>query len=480
LPLWCGSAFSHSTSDREPEMNAPFERRLGEADMAGPLAPSLERRRVRIYLSMVLVDVAILLGGFGLMELVYLGWTRTTHLFEAQLLLPLYLTLALYERTYSIRALRDWRFASFQASIALFLAAGLLLFVVFYAKTTAAFSRVVFTGGMAFSLLMLAASRRWLCWWMRRAWGASVVNELVIEAGGPPIALADAIRVNARERRLVTEPSETETVDRIGHCMLNMDRVIVSCPFSQRNQWAQILRAAGVRGEIVTNQLDELAPIGLVVSEGWRSLVVSTGPLGMRQRVMKRAFDVFVALGALIVTLPIFVLAALAIKLEDGGPVFFVQRRLGRGNRFFSMYKFRSMRAESGDLAGTRSASFDDDRTTRVGRFIRRTSIDELPQLFNVLRGDMSVVGPRPHAIGSQAGDKLFWEIDGAYWDRHSLKPGVTGLAQIRGHRGATDEEKHLTDRLDADLEYIAGWSLWGDAMIVLKTLGVIVHPRAF
>ena len=94
---------------------------------------------------------------------------------------------------------------------------------------------------------------------------------------------------------------------------------------------------------------------------------------------------------------------------------------------------------------------------TRVGRFIRRTSIDELPQLVNVLRGEMSMVGPRPHALGSQAGDKLFWRIDQAYWRRHSLKPGLTGLAQIRGFRGATDEEADLQNRLDADLEYIRG-----------------------
>jgi lipopolysaccharide/colanic/teichoic acid biosynthesis glycosyltransferase len=117
---------------------------------------------------------------------------------------------------------------------------------------------------------------------------------------------------------------------------------------------------------------------------------------------------------------------------------------------------------------------------TPIGRFIRRTSIDELPQLLNVLRGEMSLVGPRPHAVGSQAGDKLFWRIDAAYWNRHSLKPGLTGLAQIRGFRGATEEEADLQNRLDADLEYIRTWSPWGDALIVLKTLGVLVHRQAF
>jgi len=160
--------------------------------------------------------------------------------------------------------------------------------------------------------------------------------------------------------------------------------------------------------------------------------------------------------------------------------VFFVQRRLGRGNRFFGMYKFRSMRAERADADGARSASREDDRVTRIGRFIRRTSIDELPQLVNVLRGEMSMVGPRPHAVASQAGDKLFWQIDATYWNRHSLKPGLTGLAQIRGYRGATEVEADLQNRLDADLEYISTWSPWADALIVLKTLRVLVHRQAF
>ncbi len=461
-------------------MNAPFENQLSTVRVGAPLAPSLERRRVRLYLFMVVLDVAILLAGFGAMEQLYQGFVRSNPLFEAQLLIPLYLTLALYQRTYSIQALRDARFAIIQASTALLLSAGLLLFVVFYAKSTAAFSRVIFTGGMAITLTLFVASRRTLEWWLRRAWGARIVNELVIYADGPKVHLPGAIRVRAGQYGLLPDVSDPASLDRIGLCLVNMDRVIVSCEFDQRNQWAQVLRAAGVRGEIVTDKLDGLAPIGLTVSDGWHSFVVSNGPLGMRQRVMKRAFDVVVATCALIATLPIFLLTALAIKLEDGGPLFFVQRRLGRGNTFFSVYKFRSMRVETGDEAGARSASPDDDRTTRVGRFIRCTSIDELPQLFNVLKGERSMVGPRPHAIGSQAGDKLFWEVDGAYWDRHSLKPGVTGLAQIRGYRGATDEEKHLTDRLSADLEYITRWSLWGDALIVLKTLGVLVHPRAF
>lgn len=132
------------------------------------------------------------------------------------------------------------------------------------------------------------------------------------------------------------------------------------------------------------------------------------------------------------------------------------------------------------DADGERSAAKEDDRITRVGRFIRRTSLDELPQLINVLTGAMSMVGPRPHALGSKAGSKLFWQVDHKYWQRHGLRPGITGLAQIRGHRGATDTDDHLTDRLLADLEYVEGWSLWRDIGILILTLRVLTHDRAF
>lgn len=458
-------------------MNAPLDIKGEIARHAKPLAPSLEQRRVRLYLFMLLLDAALILGSYGLVEQLYLS---RVWMLEGQLLLPLYFTIALYEPTYSIRSLQSWRFAAVQAGKALIIAATLLVFVTFYAKTTAEFSRVVFSGGLALTAALMIASRRLLVRWIKHSWGHSVTNRLLIEAGGPAIPWPTGYRLDAAEQGIVPDSNDPQSLDRLGRYLLNMDRVVVSCRFGHRNAWSKVLRAAGVRGEIVTDRLDKLAPIGLAVENGWRSLVVSTGPLGLRQRALKRVFDSVVAIVALVLMAPVMLLTAVAIKLEDGGPVFFVQRRLGRGNRFFEMIKFRSMQVDKTDHAGTRSAARNDDRTTRVGRFIRRTSIDELPQLINVLAGDMSVVGPRPHAIGSQAGNKLFWEVDDKYWNRHSLKPGLTGLAQIRGHRGATDHEKHLTDRLGADLEYIAHWSLIGDALIVLKTIGVLIHPRAF
>ncbi|HMP56369.1 MAG TPA: sugar transferase, partial [Novosphingobium sp.] len=240
------------------------------------------------------------------------------------------------------------------------------------------------------------------------------------------------------------------------------------------------LKGANVEGEVIDASVADPGARGARTLDGHGLLSVSSGPLGLRSRVMKRMLDVSVAGLALVALSPLLALVALAIVIEDRGPVFFVQKRLGRGNRFFHMYKFRSMRVERSDADGTVSASRGDARITRVGRFIRCTSIDELPQLINVLLGDMSLVGPRPHAIGSQAGDKLFWEVDQRYWLRHALKPGITGLAQVRGWRGATDTEQDLEGRLDADLEYLRGWSLWRDVRILVATVRVLVHDRAF
>ena len=131
-------------------------------------------------------------------------------------------------------------------------------------------------------------------------------------------------------------------------------------------------------------------------------------------------------------------------------------------------------------LSGARSTGRHDDRVTRVGRFIRAHSLDELPQLFNVLRGEMSIVGPRPHALGSRAEDKLFWDIDTSYWHRHAVKPGLTGLAQVRGYRGATETVSDLSNRLQADLEYLSGWSLWRDIAIIFATFRVLIHRNAY
>jgi lipopolysaccharide/colanic/teichoic acid biosynthesis glycosyltransferase len=443
--------------------------------------PSLERRRLQCYLATILCDLLALYAGFGVSGWLYLGGPGFTEaLVLAQLLAPVYLTLALYNGTYSLASLERAGRGIERALLALASAYAIVVFVAFYAKASADLSRFALSLGGIGTAACLVWLRLQLPALVRALCGPTVINQLLIDDAGPPLDLPGVRAVMARDFGLTPDLADPQALDRIGMILRNADRVIVTCPPERRLPWAMILKGANISGEVVDAAVEELGAQGARHAGGNGLLLVSTGPLGMRARATKRLFDVAVALVGLIVLAPLLLIVAVSILLEDGRPVLFVQPRVGRANRFFRMLKFRSMRHTQADAAGHRSVSRDDERITGVGRWIRRTSIDELPQLWNVLRGDMSIVGPRPHALGSQAGGKLFWEVDPRYWQRHALRPGITGLAQVRGLRGATDAEADLAGRLNADLEYLAGWSLMRDVRIVIKTLPVLHHDRAY
>lgn len=445
------------------------------------VAPSLERRRLQCYLAQIVADSLAIILAFASLGYLYLGADGLGDaLISGQVLLPIFLTIALYNGAYSIDSLGNPGRGIVRALVALGISVSAVMFIGFLTKSSADFSRLSFIGGFVFSGLILIWSRfqmraftAWRC-------GSNVMNELVIEDDGPFVGLPGAIRVSARQLRLAPNLNDPHALDRIGLVLRNIDRVLVSCPPERRAAWAMMLKGANVEGEVLDDQVVELGAQGARVIGNHGMLLVSAGPLGLRARAVKRIFDIVFAAGALVALSPLLLIVALAIKLEDGGSVLFVQKRMGRGNRFFDMYKFRSMTESMSDGDGAVSASRQDRRVTRVGKFVRRTSIDELPQLFNVLLGDMSLVGPRPHAIGSQAGSKLFWEVDMRYWHRHCLKPGLSGLAQVRGFRGATEQERDLIDRLQSDLEYLEGWTILRDIKIILLTLRVLVHDRAF
>ena len=445
------------------------------------LAPSLERRRLQCYLAQLLVDGVSIFAGFAFFGLIYLGDAGLAGAFDqGQIFLPIYLTIALYNGSYSLRSLERPMRGIFLAITALATAAAGVVLVAFLTKSSAEFSRLHFVGGALCASAMLVWARLQMRSFVAWRCGSSVTNELVIDDGGPDVDMDGTITVSAREMQLEPDLRNPHALDRIGMILRNIDRVIVSCPPDRRAAWSMMLKGANVDGEVLDEQVVKLGAQGARVWGGQGFLLVSAGPLGLRDRAIKRIFDLSISVASLVLLAPLFMLVALAIKLEDAGPVFFVQRRMGRGNRFFDMYKFRSMSASFSDEDGIVSASRDDRRVTRIGRFIRKTSIDELPQLFNVLLGDMSLVGPRPHAIGSQAGDKLFWDVDLRYWQRHCLKPGLSGLAQVRGQRGATEDETDLVKRLQSDLEYLEGWTILRDVQIILLTLRVLIHDRAF
>jgi polysaccharide biosynthesis protein PslA len=184
----------------------------------------------------------------------------------------------------------------------------------------------------------------------------------------------------------------------------------------------------------------------------------------------KRLTDIVIALLLLAVFSPAMLVAVLAIRLDSPGPALFPQRRIGFGNIGFDMLKFRTMYHRAPDRGRLRQTTRRDPRVTRVGAILRHASLDELPQLFNVLRGDMSIVGPRPHAPGTCAGGKPFELVTPRYAARHRVLPGMTGLAQVRGWRGETETEEKLLRRVEADLEYIDNWSLWLDLAIMART----------
>jgi exopolysaccharide biosynthesis polyprenyl glycosylphosphotransferase len=192
----------------------------------------------------------------------------------------------------------------------------------------------------------------------------------------------------------------------------------------------------------------------------------------------KRLIDI-VGAALLVVIWAVPMLAiALAIHLESPGPILFRQKRIGYVNLPFETLKFRTMRHRAAPARTLRQTCRHDPRVTRVGEFLRRTSMDELPQLFNVLRGDMSLVGPRPHAPGTCAGGKPFEMVTPRYHSRHRVRPGMTGLAQVRGLRGETESEDQLLRRVESDLEYIETWSLWLDLTILLRTAKAVLGTQ--
>ena len=191
----------------------------------------------------------------------------------------------------------------------------------------------------------------------------------------------------------------------------------------------------------------------------------------LSHQTAKRLLDIFGSAVGLLIMAPLLIGIAIAIKLTSHGPVFFRQKRYGYDNRRFWIFKFRTMYIALSDQRGTCQATNGDPRVTPLGRILRKTSLDELPQLINVFKGEMSLVGPRPHVPGMLANGMLYEEFIPYYFQRHNMRPGLTGLAQVRGFRGTTAEPAAALSRVDCDLEYIERWSFVQDCRIILRTV---------
>ena len=260
-----------------------------------------------------------------------------------------------------------------------------------------------------------------------------------------------------------------------------VDRIVVAVPPSAQGRVREIIERLRVLPNEISLYLDlDAQPSGAVIDR------LASAPLAQmsgvrrdeRRAFWKRVQDLAIGALALCAAAPAMALIALAIKLDSPGPVFFRQRRHGFNNEEITVWKFRSMRVETADATAARQVQAGDDRITRVGRFIRSTSLDELPQIFNVLLGEMSLVGPRPHAIGMKTGDVESARLIREYAHRHRIKPGMTGWAAIHGSRGPVDTPEAVRERVRLDVEYIERQSFWLDLHIMAVTIPCLLGDR--
>ena len=437
--------------------------------------------RIRAFVLLALLDSVCILVSFVVAAALRNRLiTDTSWIVILAVLLPVYLAAATNGHAYSVRNLDEPLHAVAKGLQALILSICAVIFVAFCFKASDQFPRTVVMIGSIFSIGTLVIGRYLFA--KNTDWiiGARLFHTILIRDGDHVIPRGDCTVLDPVEMAFDPTAHDPMMYDRFATSLQNADRVVVLCDADRRMAWSQALKGVNIQSEIVIPELDVLGPLGVGTYNEIATLVIAKGPLGLFERFVKRAFDVCVASAAIIMLSPLLATVAVFIRLDSKGPALFRQTRIGRANQMFEMLKFRSMSVEQCDTGGSNSTRRNDNRVTRVGRLIRRTSIDELPQLLNVLKGDMSIVGPRPHPLGSRAADKLFWEIDERYWHRHATKPGLTGLAQVRGYRGATPLESDLLDRLQADLEYLDTWSIWRDLQIIAMTFRVLVHKNAY
>lgn len=384
---------------------------------------------------------------------------------------------------YQIEGLRSGSRSISLAIIAAIIASAMAMSVTFALQAGAQLSRLE-TGYMVLSLAILLAVGRALTWKFAHNLEGVIEPKVFVLADHDVSAgeLAScAGSINVKRCGWMPRNDDPEFLSKLFMAVQGADRVILNFSESdERAGWIQVMRYLGVNAEFVDPDLSPIAPLGVSSWGGTPTLVVAHGPLQLHQRVQKRIFDTLIASAIVLVSFPLLLAIAILIKLDSRGPVLFTQERLGRNNVRYRCHKFRTMREDAADMNGQNSTMKDDQRVTRIGRLLRRTSLDELPQLFAVLTGEMSLVGPRPHAMASTAEGQLFWEIVPGYWCRHAIKPGITGLAQVRGLRGATHLREDIEKRVAADLEYISKWSLLVDLGILLKTFQVLIHKNAY
>ncbi|MFQ6017015.1 MAG: undecaprenyl-phosphate glucose phosphotransferase [Kiloniellaceae bacterium] len=374
---------------------------------------------------------------------------------------------------------------------------GVLLAVAFALKISDFYSRVwavswfvTVAGLLALGRLMLS---HWILRWARE--GRFADRTVIVGTGNQARKLAAHLKEQDTIRtRLIgfagdgerADPRATSGQDVLGGIddLIRMirsdkvDQVFIALPWNEADRLREVVRRLAVTPVVIRLAPDMAAfdylGRGFIQVAGLPVLHLFDRPISGWSHLSKSLEDRVLALLFLILLAPALVVIALAIKLDSRGPVLFKQHRQGFNNNLFEVWKFRTMHTDVADPRGEIQAKKNDPRITRIGHFLRRTSLDELPQLVNVLRGDMSIVGPRPHAVGTKAKGHLFEDVVDSYAGRHRVKPGITGWAQVNGWRGETDTMEKIQKRVECDLYYIDNWSVWLDLFIIAKTLLIL------
>jgi len=373
----------------------------------------------------------------------------------------------------------------------------------FFARTGDHFSRAWLGTFYVLGLFTLIAFRRGLFILVRR-WtregrldrrtvvvGADANGELLIQSlaaqGDSDVRVIGVFDDRSDERSAATCAgvaklgSVDDLVEFARHT--RVDLVIFSLPISAESRILQMLKKlwvlpVDIRLSAHTNKL-RYRPRSYSYVGNVAVLDIFDKPIADWDVVMKWLFDKIVGSLALICALPIMLVVAIAIKLDSRGPVFFKQKRYGFNNELIEIYKFRSMYVDQADASASKLVTVGDRRVTRVGRLIRKTSLDELPQLFNVVfAGNLSLVGPRPHALQAKAENRLYDEAVDGYFARHRVKPGLTGWAQIYGWRGETNSQEKIQRRVEHDLYYIENWSILLDLYILAQTPFALIRTE--
>lgn len=402
---------------------------------------------------------------------------------------------------YNLRALSSFIANMPRAVLGWTSAFAALVVAIFLLKMGADVSRVWLTAWYATGMAVLLANRIIVGWTIRN-WAASgrlyqraaiygdgpVSDELIAQLENDPDHIVRIVGVfdeRNEERAVVAKgyPRLGGLPDLIAFSRASrIDIVIVALPLTAEERLAGVAKALSVLPADIKLPAKSTT---LRFSPRTYSHVGSVAMIDLYDKpisnwgtVSKWLFDKTVGLLALILLAPLLALVALAVKLDSRGPVLFRQKRYGFNNELIEVYKFRSMYIDRCDAAAAKLVTKDDPRVTRVGRIIRKTSLDELPQLFNVLLGDLSLVGPRPHALQAKAGTELYDEVVEGYFARHKVKPGITGWAQINGWRGETDTPEKIQKRVEHDLYYIENWSVFLDLYILAKTPWALLNSE--